>query len=1736
MNRASPRFDALMTLGEILTWRAHHDADRPAFRFLDIDGQEQARFSYAELYQRSADIAGALRDRGLRTGDRVIVSCAAAIDFIPAFMGASLAGMIPVPTPVNRGRRRERIDAIVADCAAAAWIKDPGDNDAAFEASGVAAIIRDHVETGRDFQPVAVRAAQPAFLQYTSGSTGHPKGVVVTHEAWLANARMIREAFGHDAQSRFANWLPLFHDMGLVGTVLQPLFLGAESILLPTAGFVERPARWLRMVSDYHAHTSGAPDSAYLLCARDSEARQMHDLDLSAWQVAFNGAEPVRAATLSAFAKAFEAVGFEPRAFLPCYGLAEATLLCSGASRQTAPKLLHVSTPALHSGALLPVAPERAAAKPLVSLGPVWCDVLIATPGEDAPAGPNRIGEICLSGPNVASRYWSVPGDQMPRLVDGEGRSFLRTGDLGCLLDGELYVVGRQSDLLIVAGHNHHPQDIEDSIRTCHPLLAGGQGAVLSLDHEQMHSAFGCGGECASAAESIVIVHEIHRHLPVDQRDICIRAIREAVAREHGIAVAAVALVRHGSIELTTSGKVRRGPMRQKLCDRQVDILRVWTASASRQPASSHAAAQALALAMDHRQPPEVVVDALGRLYAACMGGDVAIDGNTRLSTLGMSSLQAMDFISRVHACSGRRLSIASLYGGATLSALANQLQREKPAPSEQAPTACEPDFPRVLGPSVAALWMRRKALSDAPFLLSFVVHCDHEHSAALLEAARRLPQRHPALARRFAEQAGRPVLLLEPQIAPPEVRVAAQEGLQAFTERLQSPLDLAEGPLRLMYSHAADGTFTLMVVVHHIVADFTSLAIVARDLLHASMQGEALDERPVTFTTLDALPAPEGESELVLEYWKRQLSGCSWPRIIGDFESGDRAASRPLEYLLPVPSDAIAERAAHFGHTPFTLLLTAYVIALWRHSPSDEVVVAVPVSMRNDAVDAGRVDYLVNPLPLRIMLDERMSHADVAMAVRQALFAAIDHRDTTLGGILLALRSEGQVHRTLTLDHAAIHLCLPSGLPAQWAGLALRRSDTRVRAGPFSLSAPPCASLEQTVELVSVETPGGLQALVRIDAGRLSPASATLFAARMSHCLQTLVETPAKPIHCHYRPTASETKSMLAWGTPANETSATDCLHTLFDAWACKTPDAIALVHGARQLSYAELQSAVTPIFNQILHATKARSGERIGLLIEDPVLLVAALLATLRAGCVAMALNPDAPEDYLEQRALGAKPQLLVTDRLVGTDLARICRHVADVRQAGSVAPWHEPVRPVDCHAPAYLVFTSGSTGTPRGIEQSHSAFALFLKWQARTLGIGPNTRVAQIAVAGFDVSLCEIFGALCFGATLCLPERQHDLAPGNFIRWLKRARINSIQVIASYMSEVLRWNRGPWPSELRSIANVGEALTPPLAAEILRRASAPLDLFNIYGPSEVVAASCHRVAQSDLRRTRIPVGRPIDGRTVQVLDASGGAVPVGMEGDIWIESWDMPHGYAFGQSATGSGFVTTPDAALARKGRYRTGDRGRWLADGLLEVAGRLDNQIKLRGVRIELGEIESVLLRHQGVSQCLVAVEHSDTGSAALLALVVPREPVTSASLREFCAAALPHTHVPAEFLVVDTLPRLLNGKLDRSALTHRPCIPDAQAESTSAQTVSHDERQMIDLWAHFFPGEAIDASSNFFALGGDSILAMQLLNEVNRRTGTVVSIGAFLAEPTVCAITKRVALQAVQAPFPAPSTL
>ncbi|HXO22177.1 MAG TPA: condensation domain-containing protein, partial [Thermoanaerobaculia bacterium] len=984
---------------EVLRAHAGEQPARRAFTFLDQGEEESGHLTYGELDRQARTIAARLQEEGAGAGPALLLY-PPGLEFIAGFFGCLYAGVVGVPVyPPGSPRGLPLLRSVAADCRPELILTTAARRarfaalTAELPALAGARWIASDAPAGdpNAWRPPDLAADRLAFLQYTSGSTAAPRGVMVTHGNLLHNQEAIRHTFGQSSASVIVGWLPLYHDMGLIGNVLQTVYVGASAVLMPPAAFLQRPARWLQAISRYRGTASGGPNFAFDLCVRRIDGADREQLDLGSWEVAYNGAETVRRETLESFAAAFAPCGFRPASLFPCYGLAEATLLVSGGAWQPS------------SGAVEPAGPA-AERRPGCGRPAPGIEVAIADPVGGERRGPGEVGEIWVSGLGVARGYWRRPEESestfQARLAGApeSAGAFLRTGDLGFLRGGELVVTGRLKELLVVRGRNHYPQDLELTAERAHPALRPGCGAAFAVE------------ATAADGERLVLAYELARGSAAAAPYEVAAAVARALAAEHELRLHELVLLRPGSLPKTSSGKIRRRACRDGYLEGSLEVV------ARGGPTGAPDACSAEESAADGL-PPEGSPVLLRELAAAAGVASDRFDPALPLTAYGLDSLAAALLQHRLETRLGIAVSVADLLAAESASALVETLLARSAEEESSAarPSPAEPDVASdlVLSPGQEWFWFLDRLLPGNPAstLIAVARVLSPLDVAALRQACTDLVARHGALRTTFhASAAGTPLRRVgrHPELyfqlltsaaagdATPEERLLAE---------LHRPFDLETGPLLRIVVLAEDGeTPRLGLAIHHLAADFWSLTVLAGELgiFYDRTCGEAAplpaplasgyDEHVLSLRRW--LAGPRAEREWA--YWSVRLAGAPFTLDLPtDHPRPPLPSFRGAAVRLRLgPAAEVAELASAHRTTPFAVLLASYLALLGRVTDQDDLLVGTPAAGRGAAGEAGVVGYFVNPLVLRAGLAGDLEFSTLLARTRAEVLAALAHQD----------------------------------------------------------------------------------------------------------------------------------------------------------------------------------------------------------------------------------------------------------------------------------------------------------------------------------------------------------------------------------------------------------------------------------------------------------------------------------------------------------------------------------------------------------------------------------------------------------------------------------------------------------------------------------------------------------------------------------------------------------------------
>jgi FkbH-like protein len=1033
---------------DVLLERASRDSGRIAYTFLP-DGQSPCdTLTYGQLDAHARGIAARLQFLGA-AGERALLLYPPGLEYIVAFVACLYAGVVAVPAYPPRGSRIKhslsRLQSIFEDAKpkfilTLSSLAQHG--TAAFVTGDSAepqwlATDQMHEQEAANWKMPSITPDTLAFLQYTSGSTTIPKGVKVAHRNLLHNEWLISRAFEHTNESVVVGWLPLYHDMGLIGNVLQPLYRGIPCILMPPTAFLLNPFCWLSAISNYRATTSGAPDFAYDLCVQKIPPEKRAALDLSSWKVAFNGAEPIRPETLERFTAAFSSCGFRRETFYPCYGLAEATLMVSGGKPSQPPAMRSFLSRSLEQGNAKEATPSPdTPTRTLVGCGQnlPGQKIAIVDPESLRECPPRKIGEIWLSGESVAEGYWRREEQTetvfRAHLAECDKRSYLRTGDLGFFSDDELFVTGRLKDLIIIRGRNHYPQDIEYTMEKAHPALSRGCGAAFSVE--------------INGNERLAVVQELdRRHRKTDPSAI-VDAIREAIAAEHEINVYAVALLSPGGIPKTSSGKIQRHACHSGFLHKTLPLVHCNITGEN--PDASEPTVRRIEkiLAAFGKEQESLLLDDLLCQTARILKLEPGrIDPQKSLVLYGLDSLRAIELAGDIEKNFGVLLSMAQIFETANLADLtamvAGQIAGRRKDQDHQRQSAARATGNPLLSQADAFPGVRRVPASSAQQSLWLLHHRSHAGSLAynivvpvrfkgrlqpdaLARSLNEIVRRHESLRTVYAMAEGQlwqhiaPVLHLnlpvESLIGIPADQLESQLPCR-IAAQAQLPFDLASGPMiRLILYELTAEDHLLTITLHHIACDGWSIEVLLQECAalyrtFSSNLPPALP--PVELQYSDCFPHPEKDRQSQLQYWRQQLDRASLQTALpaDRSQNGSRkflGAQEPVSIPAPVHEQLNALCRSE-EMTPFMVLLTAFKALLCRLSGQLDLTIGSSLAHRDGVGRRGVIGPFTNAVALRTRLKADMDFRHMLQLVRRTALSAYANHDLPLGEALKDLK-----------------------------------------------------------------------------------------------------------------------------------------------------------------------------------------------------------------------------------------------------------------------------------------------------------------------------------------------------------------------------------------------------------------------------------------------------------------------------------------------------------------------------------------------------------------------------------------------------------------------------------------------------------------------------------------------------------------------------------------------------------
>ncbi len=1618
--------------------------------------------SYGALDRAANRVAHAICDRIGGGNEPVALLLPQSLDQVVAVLGALKAGKIYVP--LDPAHPPARLGEAVAHAGARLVVTSMRFAGLARAvAPSAPAVEVDALRDGADGPPaeapaVAIGPDAGAYIFYTSGSTGRPKGVLDTHRNVLHNVMRYTNTLHLTSDDRLTLLQgPSFS--GAVSSLFGALLNGASSLLfdVPREG-AERLATWLAEESVTVYHSVPALFRAIAPHGRSLPALRLIRLE----------GDRATPRDLALFRE-----HFGPDCIL-VNGL--------GATECGLVRQFFFTTASPVPDGVVPI-------------GEAVEDMdVVVLDAAGRPAGIGEPGEIAVRSAYLAAGYWNQPELTAARFVvepDRPGTRLYRTGDLGRLRrDGILELLGRRDGMAKIRGHHVEAAEVEAAL-----LALPGVAEAATLVREDVP------GEARLVAYLVAAGGD----------GLTPGGLRRALAERLPDFMLPSAFVLLDRLPLDGNRKVDR---------------RALPAPTTAAPASEGPRAAP-------RSPHE---DALMRIWSAVLGTD-AIGVEDDFFDLGGNSLLAAAVLARVRSDWGVEIDMGAFAASPTIAALARAAGRvtvdaaaalalaSHPEPALLRPTSFAQErlwFVDQLDPGRSVYNMARAWRIDGPL-----------DAGALERALQYLAERHEILRTAVVGQDGRPWQRVLPQAAftldmtdlteTPASAGAAEADRLVADESLR-PFDLERGPLWRARLLRLDGAcHVLVIAIHHIVSDGWSMDVLSRELsaaYRAILRGRdpGLPALPIQYADYAAWQRERlnsGALQPLLAYWRERLAGApSTLAIATDHPRPARPRGRSAHLPFTVSAGVTAALRAlgrREGATLFMTLLAGLALLLHRRSGQTDFLIGAPVANRPRREAEGLIGLFLDTLVLRVDCGERPTFRELVGRARATAFDAYAHQELPFEKLVEAVRPDRGGSAT-PLVSVFLNLHNQPATPLRLDRLALTPLEVPSRGVKFDLS------------LALHETPGGLEGALTYDVDLFEADTVHAFVAQLARVLEHVAADPDRRLDEIPLVSEPERDALIAGSHgPAAPAPATPSVAALVEAQAARTPDAIAVVHGERSLTYAALVARARRLARH-LRALGAGQDQPVAVYLGRSPDLLVALLAAVEAGAPYVALDPDDPPARLALilHDVGVGCVLTHTaleSRCAGGGLTTICLDRDDALiEEGDATPLEDGPGPDDL---AYIAFTSGSTGAPKGVSIAHGAVVSYLEFLVRTFGLGPDDVVLQLARASFDASVREFFAPLMVGARVVLLEDGEAPDPAAV---LARLRAHSATALLALVPSVLRpltgvaEDRALSAPTLRLVLTTGE----PLLYDDVRRARrhlAPGATFvNQYGPTECTMTSTYYRVEEDGGNTRegaVPIGRPIPGMAALVLDHALGPVPPGVPGELHLGGVGVARGYLGDAALTERRFIPDPFAAAPGPLLYKTGDLVRARPDGVLEFLGRIDRQIKVRGIRTEPAETEHALREHPAVREVAVIPWEPTPGDQRLAAYVVARgrAAVDRTALRQYARERLPAHLVPAAFVPIAALPLTPNRKVNRDALPP-PGPADAIGAPAHVAPRTPLEAALARIWGEVLGLPSIGVLDDFFDLGGHSLLAARLVARLRDRLGLDVALRQVFETPTV----------------------
>ncbi|NLR68624.1 amino acid adenylation domain-containing protein [Chitinophaga varians] len=1656
--------------------------------------------SYRQLLHAAQCMLHQLQEKGVAKGNEIVLQIEDNKTLLIAFWACVIGKFIPVPLSVeSKASHKVKLTAVWKKLNHPYLFTDKKqleDIRDIMVAEGLQelptrSIVWEELKTSGPLAPVAVTTGDDiAFIQFSSGSTGDPKGVILTHENLITNTKDIISASGMDSNARSLSWMPLTHDMGMICFHLSSLTANINQYLIPTSLFIRRPVMWISKAGEYGATHLYSPNFGYHYFLQALERLSVvPEWDLSSVKLIYNGAEPISYEICRQFVEALTPYKLKKNVVFPGYGLAEASVAVTLSELDQPLVVLNLDRNHLQVGECIQEAeyPQDGVAFVGVGYPIIHCKVRVCDKaGVILPEG--HIGHVQIKGGNVTRGYYN---DEVRSAELFTADNWLKTGDIGFFRDDMLFLTGREKNIIIINGQNYYPQDIERAAEKVPGLEPGKVVAcgVPDLDGRTALIVF------------ILYKGTLAGFLPVAQ------SVKKFVLDATGLIADDVLPVK--KIPKTTSGKIRNFALVKQYQTGEFDKIR-----------------QELRTLFTSTHINTNVKEKLTAVWNYLFG--VVPDPGQSFVEMGLNSLQAMSLLNRLRIDFDINLTVKDLFVYPSISKLAALLEAQR-APVEvtvyTGQTVGMPDEAGKILPMQRKFWYLHQYNEESKSALNIALSASvkgHIQIAALETAVNRLILRHECLRSSFLLKENGPMLQVQELPLSNEIEIMDMSGEENpigmanewMMTAVNRPFNLTAAPLmRCCIARYSQTESLLSLVFHHIIADGWSLTIFANEFTedyNAAVSGAILPERQKAAATsafiswYDSQPARYFQKDM--DYWRKQLrDGLIQPELpvynrktaLLSFKGGQVTTQLPVELIGSVDSYCKTQEA-----TLFMGLLAVLRGLLFRYTAQPKVHLGINTSGRNSHLLEQMTGCLLNQAILGIEAGRADTFESLLQKVRAAVIESLDHQVLYLDGLLEQIADEGELSWVapdifvLFQNFAE----LPSLQGMEKSGLNITPNELPVNTTPANM----------IFEFIIGHPGEAVNLNLRYNSNLISEQAVEGLLEHYKNLCTGLVRKTDVPIVDIPLLSGEEHAQLLTWGRGNKRGDVFTPACAMIAKHALQRPDAIAVIAQERLVTYHELTVEIDRVV-ALLQKKGAVKGDPIGVLIPRSAEAIILMLGIMKAGTIYVPIDTVYPVARIQYIIENAAVKFVFAN----TETRPLLDTIGGVNVLSSTdstprtaADTSEDSRCCQ-EDPAYILYTSGSTGKPKGVIISHGSLVDYANTFVRYFEITSADKVLHQATIAFDIAMEEIFPVLTAGGSVVIAEEGGRDIEG----LIDRITTHDVTVVSTTPMVIYELNKREFfLNKLRILISGGDKLK----ATHIDRLLPSVSVYNTYGPTETtVCATYYKVGSIENASL---IGRPIENRNIYIVGAHGDLQVKGGIGEIYIGGKGLASGYVNDPEQTGLVFG---NHTFTSERLYRTGDLGRWNSAGELVFLGRKDEQVKLHGYRVEIGEIEQALLHTPGIKDAAIIKDDRDD-KLKLYGFYTADNEIEKESLLTALRSQLPAYMLPLWLTYLDRMPLTGNGKVDSKALL---AIIDIHRQDVSKQyTTSRNstEAEILKLWSAVLEQEINDIDANFFERGGNSILGTRVLHALIGLLKVDVSLADLFMYPTVRSLTAALA--------------